>query len=177
MLRHAERWDERPSGFILYTVRGGRELGAGASKASPANWDLAREDGLDRRDYNLTWAYSLQMSALGYISRFLRLYQHCHQISVWSDWLKDALFRSAYMFANEERWSCIPYSDTRRSGPAAASSAELKAHTLRHRRNKMAAPTKVAFWTKNRLLSQSHRLVTARTFKIQHSFILMRLFL
>ena len=44
-----------------------------------------------------TWAYSLQMSALGYISRFLRLYQHSHQISVWSDWLKDALFRSAYV--------------------------------------------------------------------------------
>ena len=28
-----------------------------------------------------TWAYSLQMSELGYISRFLR-YQHSHRISV-----------------------------------------------------------------------------------------------
>ena len=43
------------------------------------------------------WAYGLQMSALGYIFWLLRLYQRSHQTSMWSDWLKDALFHSVYV--------------------------------------------------------------------------------
>ena len=40
MLRHEETWDEHPSGFILHTVNGRTDLGAHASKALPAGWDL-----------------------------------------------------------------------------------------------------------------------------------------
>ena len=31
----------RPSGFIMHTAYGGTDLGARASKVSPAGWDLA----------------------------------------------------------------------------------------------------------------------------------------
>ena len=75
-----------------------------------------------------TWSYSLQMSALGYIYRFLRKYQHSHQISVWSDWLKDALLRSGYVCQNAQI-VFFRLRDTRLIGPAAASSAELGTRT------------------------------------------------
>ena len=39
-LLHEEASDERPSGFILHTAHGGTDLGACASKVSPAGWDL-----------------------------------------------------------------------------------------------------------------------------------------
>ena len=107
-----------------------------------------------------TWAYSLQMSALGYISRFL-LYQHSYQISVWSDWLKDALFRSAY-FCNDRRRLKLYSLATPGYNLSSCDKLIRAGHMTRHGRNKMAAPMIVAFWTKNKLLS-SHRLVTGTT--------------
>ena len=108
-----------------------------------------------------TWAYSLQMFALGYVSRFGR-YQHSHQRSVWSEWLKDALFRSAYVCKRRMLKLYSLATPGLPAQPRQAQQSVAHTHTLHHRRNKMAASTKVAFWTKNKLLS-SHRLLTGTT--------------
>ena len=103
------------------------KFGCCASNASPAGWDIGQEDGLDLVRLQ-RGPIAQQMSALGYIYRFLRLYQHSHQISVWSDWLKDALFHSAYV-CKSKKAQIVFLSDTRLTGPAAASPAELPWHT------------------------------------------------
>ena len=106
-----------------------------------------------------TWAYSLQMSALDSISRFLS-YQHSHQLSMWSDWLKDDLFCSAHV---SKRRTLNLYSLVTPGQLAQLRQAQQSfAHMLCHRSNQMAAPTKVAFWNKNKPLS-SHSLVTGTT--------------
>ena len=147
MLRHEETWDERPARFICTVTRPVAEPIWAVVQARP---HLVAET-LRRKVVWTggipTWAYRrLQISPLGYIPDICVKYQHSHQISVWSDGPKDALFL-VRMFANEER-SIVFLSDTRLTGPAAASSAEFGTHyNYVIARTKLRRPRKLHFVT------------------------------